>query len=197
MMILVIMSHGTNGRILTSEGKSFDVEQIYQMFNNSCCSKLKGKPKFFIIQVSRWLYWHDWSSEAFGYFPKLMILYCTKSAMFSLSCRIELDISQETLKDTSHQGQDLKNVVEDRMSFRLVEGLTLTRSLIPPTKRLMLALHARTAGTAPTTPQSYLTFVEISTRQALPGRIWSSPTPPSRDMPPSAKMTKGHGNTRD
>ena len=53
MMILVIMSHGTNGRILTSEGKSFDVEQIYQMFNNSCCSKLKGKPKFFIIQVSR------------------------------------------------------------------------------------------------------------------------------------------------
>ena len=73
MMILVIMSHGTNGRILTSEGKSFDVEQIYQMFNNSCCSKLKGKPKFFIIQVSRWLYWHDWSSEAFWYFSKLMI----------------------------------------------------------------------------------------------------------------------------
>ena len=52
MMILVILSHGTNGHIYTTDGRWVNTENIYQKFNNHFCPKLKGKPKFFIIQVS-------------------------------------------------------------------------------------------------------------------------------------------------
>ena len=51
MMILVILSHGKDGKIITSSGREYQIESIYERFNNRECPLLKGKPKFFIIQV--------------------------------------------------------------------------------------------------------------------------------------------------
>ena len=54
MMILVILSHGRdNGQIITSDGTPVYTEDIYAQFNNVNCPKLKGKPKFFIVQACR------------------------------------------------------------------------------------------------------------------------------------------------
>ena len=50
-MILVILSHGRDGKIITSSGREYQIESIYEKFNNRECPSLKGKPKFFIIQV--------------------------------------------------------------------------------------------------------------------------------------------------
>ena len=55
MMILVILSHGRDGKIITSSGREYQIESIYEKFNNRECPFLKGKPKFFIIQVIRTL----------------------------------------------------------------------------------------------------------------------------------------------
>ena len=51
MMILVVLSHGRDGKIITSGGREFPIETLYEQFNNQMCPLLKGKPKFFIIQV--------------------------------------------------------------------------------------------------------------------------------------------------
>ena len=51
MMILAILSHGGNGNVYTSDGRNVRIESIYEKFNNQFCPLLKGKPKFFIIQV--------------------------------------------------------------------------------------------------------------------------------------------------
>ena len=53
MMILVVLSHGREGQIITSDGRGVDTEEIYAQFNNVNCPKLKGKPKFFIVQACR------------------------------------------------------------------------------------------------------------------------------------------------
>jgi len=54
MMILVVLSHGrSDGRIDTVEGQSYELESIFEQFNNQQCPYLKGKPKFFIIQACR------------------------------------------------------------------------------------------------------------------------------------------------
>lgn len=53
MMVLVILSHGTDGRIITTDGRQFETEAIYLEFNNTNCPLLRGKPKFFIIQACR------------------------------------------------------------------------------------------------------------------------------------------------
>ena len=46
------LSHGrSDGRIDTVEGQSYELESIFEQFNNQQCPYLKGKPKFFIIQV--------------------------------------------------------------------------------------------------------------------------------------------------
>ena len=51
MMILVILSHGREGSIDTVEGQPYPLENIFSRFNNQQCPNLKGKPKFFIVQV--------------------------------------------------------------------------------------------------------------------------------------------------
>ena len=51
MMILVVLSHGRDGKIVTSGGREFPIESLYEQFNNQMCPLLRGKPKFFIIQV--------------------------------------------------------------------------------------------------------------------------------------------------
>ena len=52
MMILVVLSHGKDGHIYTSDGLKYETENIYRKFNNQNCPNLKGKPKFFIVQVN-------------------------------------------------------------------------------------------------------------------------------------------------
>ena len=50
------LSHGrSDGRIDTVEGQSYELESIFEQFNNQQCPYLKGKPKFFIIQVRFWI----------------------------------------------------------------------------------------------------------------------------------------------
>ena len=53
MMILVVLSHGRDGQIITSDGRNIETEQIYAEFNNANCPNLRGKPKFFIVQACR------------------------------------------------------------------------------------------------------------------------------------------------
>jgi hypothetical protein len=51
MMILAVLSHGRDGNIFAADGRVISTETIYEKFNNQFCPYLKGKPKFFIIQV--------------------------------------------------------------------------------------------------------------------------------------------------
>jgi hypothetical protein len=53
MAIVAIMSHGMNGRILSSDGRSFSEEWILKQFNNQNCPSLIGKPKMFIFSACR------------------------------------------------------------------------------------------------------------------------------------------------
>ena len=51
MMIMAVLSHGRDGNIFAADGRVISTETIYEKFNNQFCPFLKGKPKFFIIQV--------------------------------------------------------------------------------------------------------------------------------------------------
>ncbi len=51
MMILAVLSHGRDGHVYTADNQVVATEMIYETFNNYHCPLLKGKPKFFIIQV--------------------------------------------------------------------------------------------------------------------------------------------------
>ncbi len=53
MFILVVLSHGRDGCIITSDGRQIATEAIYERFNNQRCPNLAGKPKFFIVQACR------------------------------------------------------------------------------------------------------------------------------------------------
>jgi len=53
MMVLIVLSHGSDGHVITSDSRRVATEGIYEKFNNSKCPALKGKPKFFIIQACR------------------------------------------------------------------------------------------------------------------------------------------------
>jgi len=53
MTIVVILSHGSDGVVYTSDGRSINMEYIYEFFNNRNCPLLRGKPKFFIVQSCR------------------------------------------------------------------------------------------------------------------------------------------------
>ncbi|XP_038841689.1 caspase-14-like [Salvelinus namaycush] len=52
-LVVVIMCHGRLGHIFLSDGKEIELEEIYQMFNNSQCPALHKKPKLFIVQACR------------------------------------------------------------------------------------------------------------------------------------------------
>merc|ERR550532_787684 len=54
-MIVCISSHGSaHGRIISSDCRELDLEyDVLRRFNNMFCPKLKGKPKFFLIQACR------------------------------------------------------------------------------------------------------------------------------------------------
>ena len=53
MTAVVVMSHGRDGAICTSEGRELETEWILKQFNNEGCPRLRGKPKLFIFQSCR------------------------------------------------------------------------------------------------------------------------------------------------
>ena len=53
MAIVVILSHGKDGFVYSADGQSINMEYIYEFFNNRNCPRLRGKPKFFIVQSCR------------------------------------------------------------------------------------------------------------------------------------------------
>merc|ERR1711976_439247 len=55
MTIVCILSHGEDGAILCTDGKSISIEAILGKFNNRTAPPLKGKPKYFLFQACRGL----------------------------------------------------------------------------------------------------------------------------------------------
>merc|ERR1719189_2399212 len=55
MTIVCILSHGEDGVILCTDGKSISIEAILSKFNNRNAPPLKGKPKYFLFQACRGL----------------------------------------------------------------------------------------------------------------------------------------------
>ena len=53
MAVIVILGHGKDGVVYAADGQSISMEYIYEFFNNKNCPNLRGKPKFFIVQVKR------------------------------------------------------------------------------------------------------------------------------------------------
>ena len=76
MMILTILSHGTEGAIDTTDGLRIDHERIFEQFNNHQCPHLKGKPKLFLISVRQ----HEHKGIIqLKYTFYLLSTYCRKS----------------------------------------------------------------------------------------------------------------------
>lgn len=50
---VVIMAHGTLGKIVGSDGAEVSLDDVFDLFNNKQCSALREKPKVFIIQACR------------------------------------------------------------------------------------------------------------------------------------------------
>lgn len=51
--IVCILSHGEEGYIFGADGKKFELDAVFSLFDNTCCPNLRGKPKIFIIQACR------------------------------------------------------------------------------------------------------------------------------------------------
>jgi len=51
--VVCILSHGEEGYIFGADGKKFELDAVYQLFDNTCCPDLRGKPKIFIVQACR------------------------------------------------------------------------------------------------------------------------------------------------
>ncbi|XP_041732413.2 caspase-14-like [Coregonus clupeaformis] len=52
-LAMFIMAHGALGHIEVNDEEVLDLEEIYQMFNNSQCPALREKPKLFVVQACR------------------------------------------------------------------------------------------------------------------------------------------------
>ncbi|XP_035665912.1 caspase-2-like [Branchiostoma floridae] len=53
--VVVLMSHGEEGVIFGSDDVPVQLDDIFSMFDNKNCPRLKGKPKLFFIQACRGL----------------------------------------------------------------------------------------------------------------------------------------------
>ena len=51
--VVCILSHGEEGYIFGADGKKFELDAIFELFDNTSCRHLLGKPKIFIIQACR------------------------------------------------------------------------------------------------------------------------------------------------
>ena len=54
MCIVIIMSHGENGKIYGVDGLLVQSEELLKMFNNQAAPGLIGKPKLFIFAHCRY-----------------------------------------------------------------------------------------------------------------------------------------------
>ena len=52
-VVVCILSHGEEGYIFGADGKKFELDAIFELFDNTSCRSLLGKPKIFIIQACR------------------------------------------------------------------------------------------------------------------------------------------------
>jgi hypothetical protein len=52
-LAVIFLSHGDNGEIIGVDGKSVEVEELLEFFNNDECDYLKGKPKMFFVSACR------------------------------------------------------------------------------------------------------------------------------------------------
>ena len=53
MCIVVVLSHGKEGAVISREGDGVSVAWIIDQFNSKRCPALVGKPKLFILQACR------------------------------------------------------------------------------------------------------------------------------------------------
>ena len=51
--VLCIMSHGLEGLFIGSDGETLPYETVFDIFSNSSCRTLRGKPKLIFIQACR------------------------------------------------------------------------------------------------------------------------------------------------
>ncbi|XP_041377847.1 caspase-2-like [Gigantopelta aegis] len=51
--VICLLSHGDEGFIFGTDGKKIPMDEIFEMYDNSRCRGLLGKPKVFIIQACR------------------------------------------------------------------------------------------------------------------------------------------------
>jgi len=54
MSVFVLMAHGDDNSIIyTANGGTIKADEIIELFDETNCPNLKGKPKWFIFQVER------------------------------------------------------------------------------------------------------------------------------------------------
>ena len=53
MCIVIVLSHGREGAVISREGDGVSVASIIDKFNSQSCQALIGKPKLFIFQACR------------------------------------------------------------------------------------------------------------------------------------------------
>ena len=53
MAAVVVMSHGREGVVYTTDQRMVQIDWILKQFNNDECPRLRGKPKLFVFQACR------------------------------------------------------------------------------------------------------------------------------------------------
>jgi len=57
MSVFVLMAHGDDDSVIhTANGRTIKTDEIIDLFDETNCPNLKGKPKWFIFQVERNVY---------------------------------------------------------------------------------------------------------------------------------------------
>ena len=51
--VVCLLSHGEEGFVFGTDGNKIPMDEIFEMYDNSRCRGLLGKPKVFIIQACR------------------------------------------------------------------------------------------------------------------------------------------------
>lgn len=52
-LVVILLSHGDNGKINGVDGKSVEIEDLLEYFNTDECDYLAGKPKMFFVSACR------------------------------------------------------------------------------------------------------------------------------------------------
>ena len=54
MCVVVMMSHGNEGILEGTDGKDFKEDDLFEMFSDTKCPSMKGKPKLFMFSACRY-----------------------------------------------------------------------------------------------------------------------------------------------